>query len=118
MGFFSWKTQDTDRSIANNYSKQPTFPVYMTDNKGNRWEEVNYEGYGGKDYFELLAEMNGLDSSRDAGIDLAYSDKPFISPNLSESPNWEWVNEKPEDCECQGYFYGLGFDDEGDGDDW
>lgn len=41
MGFFSWKTQDTDRSIANNYSKQPTFPVYMTDNKGNRWEEVN-----------------------------------------------------------------------------
>lgn len=108
MGFFSFKTQDTGRSIANNYSSQPTFPVYMTDNQGNSWKEENYEGYGefgGKDYFELLAEMNGLGSDRVAGIDLAYSGKPFITPNLSEDPNWEWVDEKPEDCEYQGYFY-------------
>jgi hypothetical protein len=24
MGFFSWRTQDTDRSIANNYSTRKT----------------------------------------------------------------------------------------------
>ena len=46
MGFFSWKTQDTDRSIANNYSNKSVFSVTMTDNKGNRWHEHNYEGYG------------------------------------------------------------------------
>jgi hypothetical protein len=120
MGFFSFKTQDTDRSIANQYSNITPFTVYMTDNQGNIWKEDNYSGYGefgGKDYYELLAEMNGLGSDRDAGIDLVYSGNPFISPNLSESPNWGWVDEKPEDCESQGYFYGLGFDDE-DGDDW
>ena len=32
MGFFSWKTQDTDRSIANNYSTRKTFTVVMIDN--------------------------------------------------------------------------------------
>ena len=34
----------------------------MTDDKGNRWEESNYDGYGvfgGKDYYALLDEMNG-----------------------------------------------------------
>jgi hypothetical protein len=120
MGFFSFKTQDTNKSIANQYSNITPFTVYMTDNQGNIWKEDNYEGYGefgGKDYYELLAEMNGLGSDRDAGIDLVYSGNPFISPNLSESPNWEWVEEVPEDCEFQGYFYGLGFDGE-DSDDW
>ena len=63
MGFFSWKTQDTDRSIANNYSTRKTFTVVMIDNKGNKWVEQSYEGYGvfgNKDYYELLAEMNGV----------------------------------------------------------
>ena len=39
MGFFSWKTQDTDRSIANAYSGNYTFEVTMSDNKGNKWVE-------------------------------------------------------------------------------
>jgi len=34
MGFFSWKTMDTDRSIANKYSNTSTFKVDMMDNKG------------------------------------------------------------------------------------
>ena len=33
MGFFSWRTQDTDRSIANDYSNRKTFTVVMIDNK-------------------------------------------------------------------------------------
>jgi hypothetical protein len=110
MGFFSWITQDTDRSINNHYTGRSTFDVYMTDNKGNKWHENNYEGYGvfgGKDYYELLAEMNGLGSDRQAGINLEFNEegKTFITPNLSENPNWEWVNEQPETCPYQGYFY-------------
>lgn len=109
MGFFSWKTQDTNRSISNTFSGTETFTVYMLDNKGNTWVEDNYEGYGvfgGKDFYELLAEMNGK-TTRDEGIDLAFGDEPFISPNLYESSFEVWRNRTPEDCELQGYFYGY-----------
>ena len=37
MGCFSWKTQDTGKSIANQYSVKPTFTVFMLDDKGNSW---------------------------------------------------------------------------------
>lgn len=118
MGFFSWNTQDTNRSIANSYSTLDTFPVYMTDNKGNIWEENNYEGYGefgGKDFYELLAEMNGLESDRQKGIDLAFSGESFLSPNLNEFKSESWINEEPESCKHQGYFYPC---DEDEDDDW
>jgi hypothetical protein len=109
MGFFSWKTQDTDRSIANAYSSNKTFTVYMKDNEGNAWKEEAYEGYGefgGKDFYELLAEMNGIQNAdRGEGIDLYFSGEPFISPNLVEDPETPWVDKSPEDCEFQGYFY-------------
>ena len=125
MGFFSWYTQDSGESIANNYSSRPTFPVFMVDDKGNKWREDNYEGYGvfgGKDYYELLAEMNGIatgdpEKDRQAGIDLAFKDSPAGDninckhPNLVEDPNWEWRNDYPESCPNQGYFY---CDDEDD----
>ena len=107
MGFFSWITQDTGRSISNKHSERPTFRVVMTDNKGNRWEESDYDGYGvfgGKDYYVLLDEMNGGVGNRTAGIDLAFSGKAFISPSLSE---WGWYYDgvEPEQCEHQGFFY-------------
>ena len=107
MGFFSWKTQDTDRSICNNSGDKETFTVYMVDNDNNVWTESDYDGYGefgGKDFYELLAEMNGL-TTREEGISLRYSDKPFLSPNLYEYPSRSWEDSKPEDCEYQGYFY-------------
>ena len=85
MGFFSWKTQDTDKSIANEHSNRKTFRVQMIDNKGNVWTESEYDGYGrfgGKDFYELLAEMNGFtsdktgdeytDEARGEGITLAF----------------------------------------------
>ena len=118
MGFFSWKTQDTDKSIANHYSNRSTFTVHMLDDKGNSWTEDNYEGYGefgGKDFYELLAEMNGLDSDRQLGIKLAFSDKPYISPNLVERiQGWEYTSDEPENCENQGFFY----EDEEDDDEY
>ena len=70
MGFFSWFTQDTEMSIANIHSSQPTTTVFMLDDKGNKWEESDYDGYGvfgGKDYYELVAEMNGR-TTREEGI--------------------------------------------------
>ena len=121
MGFFSWITQDTDRSIANQYSNRKPFTVYMHDDKGNVWKEDNYEGYGefgGKDYYELVAEMNGEISDRQAGIDIAFKDhlsNPDIKyPNLTETPDWTWRAEEAEQCNAQGFFYGI----EEDEDEW
>ena len=107
MGFFSWKTQDTERSIANQFSKQGVFQVIMSDDKGNQYTEENYEGYGvfgGKDYFELLDEMNGGTGNREKGIGLYYSEtQPVKFPSLTESGKYQH-GRKPVDCPDQGYF--------------
>jgi hypothetical protein len=126
MGFFSWRTQDTDRSIANNYSTRKTFTVVMIDNKGNKWFEQSYEGYGifgGKDYYELLAEMNGFtsdktgdeytDEARGFGITIAFGGNgsgvgtPGVYyPNLVEqAKGWRYEMGGPDSCDFQGYFY-------------
>ena len=139
MGFFSWKTQDTDESIANNYSNRNTFRVQMIDNKGNVWTESDYEGYGrfgGKDFYELLAEMNGFESdktgdeytdeARGFGINLAFKDNPngigtkgVLYPNLIEQADgWVYNESGPDNCEYQGYFYDeTDYDDEDDDSD-
>lgn len=109
MGQFSWIAQDTQRSIS---SITPQ-PVTMTDNKGNKWYEADYQGYGvfgGKDYYQLLAEMNeaegltgDVNHDRGIGIDIAFGDKPFIAPNLNEDSSREWRNRHPDDCPDQGW---------------
>ena len=130
MGFFSWKTQDTDKSICNSHSGRTPFTVVMLDDKGNKWYEQNYDGYGvfgDKDYYELLAEMNGLtgdgtEDMRMKGIELAFKDSPHGNnpevkfPNLVEMANgWPYDPKGPENCEWQGFFY----DDETDeNDEW
>ena len=138
MGFFSWNTMDTDNSIANEHSNRKTFRVQMMDNKGNVWTEDNYDGYGrfgGKDFYELLAEMNGFESdktgdeytdeARGFGINLAFKDNPngiatkgVLYPNLIEQADGWFYNESgPDNCEYQGYFYDeTDYDDE-DSDD-
>ena len=73
MGQFSWFTQDTNHRIVNGEE----YKVIMTDNNGHKYVEYCYEGYGvfgGKDYYELLAEMNGLGSDRYAGISSIWKD--------------------------------------------
>ena len=99
MGMFSWFTQDTHERIVNGKKMH----VVMTDDKGNRYVEECYEGYGvfgGKDYFELLAEMNGFkledfggdnDKLRSKGISLAFDGDPsgmnpkVLHPSLTRS---------------------------------
>ena len=87
INYFSFKTQDTDRPIGIKGSDQGTFKVIMTDNNGRQYIEDDYEGLGvfqGKDYFQLLAEMNGY-QTREEGIDLIFFDRERISPSISES---------------------------------
>jgi len=108
MGFFSWHTTDTDEPIWNVHTgKNKT--VYMIDNKGNSWKEEEYDGYGefgGKDYFELLAEMNGLESCRSQGIALVHHEppKPYFAPNFVTSPKTRWRYAIPRDHAEQGFF--------------
>ena len=120
MGFFSWNTQDTDRSIANAWSGRETFKVIMTDDKGNQFVEENYDGYGrfgGKDYYELVDEMNGGDGDRGKGINLFFAPAPdSIFPSLSESGKY-FDGKRPNDCEFQGYFYDDVMDEIFGGDD-
>lgn len=93
----------------------------MTDNKGNKYVEDCYDGYGnfgGKDYYVLLAEMNGItlkdcgnnkDKLRSKGIDLAfadghsYGDNPnVLHPSLSESGEY-FNGVAPESDPHQGF---------------
>ena len=138
MGFFSWNTMDTDKSIANEHSNRKTFRVQMIDNKSNIWTEDNYDGYGrfgGKDFYELLAEMNGFvsdkyeigtdeytDEARGFGISLAFkgngsgiATQGVYYPNLIEQARgWVYEMSGPDNCEFQGYFYD---DEDYDGED-
>ena len=120
MGFFSWNTCDTNESIANQYSNRPTFTVHMITPDGRVFTEKNYDGYGefgGKDFYELLAELNGRGSDRSAGIDLCFKGNPrgddtpgVIYPKLVANLEKDVVAQynslpNPESCRDQGFFY-------------
>jgi hypothetical protein len=128
MGFFSWMTSDTGRSIANQHSRLRPFTVHMITEDGQVFTENNYDGYGefgGKDFYELLAELNG-EKTRSEGITLSFKDNPsgdynglFKMPKLVENLNthvprgdndqWKaYFNSLPypDICPDQGFFYG------------
>jgi len=104
-GQFSWMTQDTEQQIGS--EKENTIDVYMFDNKGKYWHEPSYDGYGefgGKDYYDLVAEMNGYTTDdaeefggtfkelRGIGIKLAFGELepknggPVLFPALIADP--------------------------------
>ena len=104
-GQFSWMTQDTEQQIGS--EKENTIDVYMFDNTGKYWFEKAYDGYGefgGKDYYELVAEMNGYTADdaeefggtfkdfRGIGIKLAFGELepknggPVLFPALVADP--------------------------------
>lgn len=111
MGFHSFVTNDTSRSVSNVHSIYGSFDVYLKDNQGNVWHEPHYQGYGvfgGKDFYELLAEMNGLGSDRSKGIAMVYDPgrrDQIVWPNIDKDQSIEWRNEEPKQCKFQGYFY-------------
>ena len=60
MGFFSWKTSDTNRSISNVHSGRGTFKVTMLMPYGEKYVESDYEGYGifgGMDFYDAVYEL-------------------------------------------------------------
>lgn len=110
---FSWYTNDTNERIVADVEKT----YHLIDNKGNTWSEKCYEGYGkfgGKDFFVLLAEMNGIEGKtsedlRLAGIYLYHSGdadsrnaQPFLSPNIVSQSYASWENRAPKDDPEQG----------------
>jgi hypothetical protein len=97
---------------------------------GRVFTEPDYEGYGefgGKDFYELLAEINGLESDRQLGIDLAFKVNPggdnspgVIYPKFVQELDDDVVAQynslpNPESCDAQGFFYP---EEEDDDDDW
>jgi hypothetical protein len=129
MGCFSWITQNSNRSIImDGYGSRryPCRTCYMWDNKGRRWRETSYEGYGvfgGKDFYVLLAEMNkeysrdiSEEQKRTEGIHMYFGENGFdksklLFPNLTDCSSWTWRNEAPESCGNQGSGNWTSFDE-------
>jgi len=137
MGQFSWIAQNTDEAILESDARKrygKVQVVVMVDNKNNRYVEKDYQGYGmfgGKDFYDLVAEMNNsanspdetkyVTATRGAGINIAFSGKKFLSPNLyiatSTEPieSFKWVDSEPESDPNQGWGdYDGGLEDEED----
>lgn len=136
MGFFSWKTSDTDKSISNVYSARGAFPVYVLipeEFGGGSIKEKCYGGYGefgGRDIYALVAQWNRPaeckcadgnfhpdEKIRDIGIDIACGSQRNAGLKypikITEYP-MQYKDAKPSaDCEYQGYFY-----PETEGDEW
>lgn len=126
MGFFSWKTSDTDKSISNTNSSRGPLSVYVLCPDGSKLYEPQYEGYGvfaGRDVYALVAQWNAPEKCkdeqgnwlsdeevRDLGIDLACYDKDNARLKFpikiveNGKLNYEQVGPAMS-CDLQGYFY-------------
>ena len=119
MGFFSWKTSDTDESIMNCHTDNcKTVYMYLPD--GSIIEEKKYDGYGefgGIDVYQWIAKYNKLGNTRNDGINATFKADPVYGewqacedngikcPRFSFSPNKKYKRLKPpETCELQGFF--------------
>jgi hypothetical protein len=144
-GQFSWMTHDSDAQIGSEATNR--IHVYMYDNKGNKWEERRYEGYGefgGKDYYDLVATMNGYTEEdlkdkklmkkakvigkpelRQLGIAIAFNKlkpktgKKPIFPALVTDPRYNWkrhdFEKEAESDPNQSWDTGDAYDDDGYG---
>ncbi len=148
-GQFSWMTQDSGQQIGS--EKENTIDVWMYDNKGNSWYEKGYDGYGefgGMDYYELLARMNGYTdedlqdkkflksirvmgkgSMRDIGIAIAFEklktrDKggDVLFPALVADGRYNWkrhnFKQEAENDPNQSWYQEEEYDDYEDDDDY
>jgi len=133
MGFFSYITQDTNESVTNQYyegtpSEPFTKTAYIIDHLGNTYGGV-YDGYGRFMTRKTFKESRRIWSETDLvktpeeKRKLYYQHEEFLNknsytydqileqmpeglvPNVVRNPISEWVNERPEDCYHQGWFY-------------
>ena len=117
MGFHSFITTDTERSISNMYSDQGAFPVVVVLPDGTQYREDNYEGYGkfgGRSIMSILAEFNHLTEDQaleqyvSDSINCPDTDHNLKHPNIVELHNadgWVWKDQPLKICPHQGYFY-------------
>ncbi len=123
MGFFSWKTSDTNRSITNVHSSKGAFKVIMLMPNGDKCIETAYEGYGifgGIDFYDAVYELNKDNpkfehimsqgwENRFKGIMMLSHNEPnrefAIAPRFVEDGSLNWADVKDsKNCESQGYF--------------
>ena len=121
MGFFSWKTSDTNKSILNRHCPHGPTPVFMILPDGRAIGDEYYDGYGvfgDHDFYVEVARFNmdpkefaKLDENgqRNAGLDLAFDEEregELRLPKFASKPMaWEDLPDS-ENCPYQGYFYG------------
>lgn len=125
MGYFSWFTQDEShkRIVIGEQLKNPVYMVGVINGKTISFSETNYKGYGkfgGKDYYEFMAEMNGKtvedfggdrDKLRSAGIKMAFDRDPmgysvkWKHPSLSTIMGDYHNGDAPESDPDQGIEY-------------
>lgn len=129
MGFFSWLTSDTNKSISNTSSDRGALPVYVLipeEFGGGSIYEDNYEGYGefgGYDIYALVAQWNkpelctgDVDIDRSIGIDIACYDHE--NAKLKYPIKITECELKYEDCSpsksdpAQGFFYEDYYDED------
>lgn len=111
MGQFSWITSNTKQRII----IDGCMPVALIDKNNKLYKEDNYQGYGrfgGKDAYELLAEMNVPEKctgetrhDRLVGIELQYSGEPIAYPIkiVELIPGKEYFYNKLEESEEDKY---------------
>lgn len=104
MGCFSFFTQDTHERIINDKPMH----VVMCDDKGNKYVEECYEGYGvfgGKDFYELLAEMNGYKVYPGAGYVVIDKNENIHYFNTEEQKT-DWLRQKGIEMAFDGHPHG------------
>lgn len=92
MGFFSWKTSDTNKSISNIHSIRGALPVYVLVPKefqkeyGRYIEEKSYDGYGvfgNEDIYSLIAKWNVPEECKKDGKLLDNEELRMIGINIA-----------------------------------
>ena len=105
MGQFSWISKNGDQIRNEHHNDQKVWMTYLDENDQIQTvKEEEYEGYGrfgGLDYYEVLAKMNGKQTRID-GIMIAFERQDFrvkypqlytIEPVADQKHFWE------EECE-------------------
>lgn len=123
MGCFSWFTQDKSHTrIVIGYLDKPIHMIgEVNGQRITHTESDYYDGYGvfgGKDYYEFMAEMNGktladFDGDREklryAGIEMAFDGDPYGASTKWKHPTLTLVEsdyhngEAPECDPDQGF---------------
>jgi len=122
MGQFSWISNNGEQIRNMKHNGQKVWMAYLDDNgQVQTVKEEEYDGYGrfgGLDYYEIVAKMNGK-SNRSEGIDISFGtqgDKPKY-PQLytiepTDATQHDWLTECESD-ENQGWVV-----DEDEEDEW